>query len=926
MGNMMIPVVLLQNYLTKLLKDEAHLLSGVKGQVRSIQDDLQIMISFGKDYVGKQNNDDTEKVLEQITEVALDVEDIIDTYLERKLTIKQRWLPKNLLSNPLHFFSHVKALSKASRKTRSINEDIKGITDKYAANGIEEGQSGAADTEAKQLLGGRHRPVSIKDGSGEAQSSAAGADDVDDDDDMVGFEDQTESLVNRLTDRKNSQRDVVSIIGMGGLGKTTLANKIFTLVKDRFDCYAWVHVSQAYQKRRLFLDMLKCFGSNFSDEIYSNKSDEDLVVEIRDYLRGKRYFAVMDDVWETQVWDEVKAALPDDENGSRILITGRHKDIASHASSSGSTPPYLLPFLNEDESLQLLSKKVALVRTKSDFPSNFENLGKQVVERCKGLPLSITELGMALANKWNSCPRSDFIDFLVDEYSKHTLNRCLDSVALSYNNLPYHLKPCFLYLGVFPEDFEIKTKMLTELWIAEGIIVQHTGNTNGAYVAAEFYLEELINRSLIQVVSRRDLNGSVKSCRVHSSVRDFCIKQSLQEKFFEVQSMDNLSSRGKIIRRHSVDSKTNPYYCVFWNACDTSSARSFLLFSSAFLVEEISMWEWLLEGFKFIRVLVLLFDNTGHDLGISFPKGMQNLIFLRYLKMRGFITKDHERLCYQFFDSICNLQFLETIDVQFDSEVEVSLPGSIWKMTKLRHLSGYKSIKLPKPPRQLVEKGTNKLCNLQALAHLYVDGTSAGFIAESKFPNLTYLGLYYKRDESDGLNESEMTQPVVSLEKLPYLQRLSIVGFKKYEPRLEFSASSTLLTQVKLKKSFVDSNLLSILGKLPNLHALKIKLDKSYIDNELDVGVIRIVEGGFPQLRVFKLIRCGFKMWEMDEGAMPKLQYLVMIKNEEIEALPDQLWCMEGLRRVELSSMSRRLTYSLSNLAEEKVEISDIGR
>lgn len=153
---------------------------------------------------------------------------------------------------------------------------------------------------------------------------------------MVGFEDQTESLVNRLTDRKNSQRDVVSIIGMGGLGKTTLANKIFTLVKDRFDCYAWVHVSQAYQKRRLFLDMLKCFGSNFSDEIYSNKSDEDLVVEIRDYLRGKRYFVVMDDVWETQVWDEVKAALPDDENGSRILITGRHKDIASHASSSGS--------------------------------------------------------------------------------------------------------------------------------------------------------------------------------------------------------------------------------------------------------------------------------------------------------------------------------------------------------------------------------------------------------------------------------------------------------------------------------------------------------------------------------------------------------------------------------------------------------------
>jgi hypothetical protein len=237
------------------------------------------------------------------------------------------------------------------------------------------------------------------------------------------------------------------------------------------------------------------------------QAKECLVEELLEYLQGKRYLVVMDDVWKTEVWNEVKYAFPNNSNGSRILITSRIKDVDL---DSSPTPPYYLRVLNQDGSYELFLKKVF---RGGECPAELETLGRQIAEGCHGLPLSIAVLGGLLAAKENTHQNWSKVIADVNWY----LTECKDILALSYNYLPRCLKPCFLYFGAYPEDFEIDVRVLIQLWIAEGFI-QDTGKRNIEDVANDF-LEELIDRNLIQVATRRSDEGA-KTCRIHDLLRD----------------------------------------------------------------------------------------------------------------------------------------------------------------------------------------------------------------------------------------------------------------------------------------------------------------------------------------------------------------------------------------------------------------------
>jgi len=217
------------------------------------------------------------------------------------------------------------------------------------------------------------------------------------DDDVVGFDDHSTTLVKQLTEG-NLKLDVVSIIGMGGSGKTTLAWKIYNniVIKSHFNCRAWVYISQNFRTRELILEILKSEMPK-SDELTRKKlfkylSEDELKKKLYNCLQERRYLIVMDDIWRTEAWDEVRSAFPDNSNGSRILITSRIKEVALHASL---TPPNFLPFLNKDESWELFSKKVF---GGGKCPSELETLGRKIAEDCCGLPLSIVVLGDLLAN------------------------------------------------------------------------------------------------------------------------------------------------------------------------------------------------------------------------------------------------------------------------------------------------------------------------------------------------------------------------------------------------------------------------------------------------------------------------------------------------------------------------------------------------
>ncbi|KAM7497232.1 hypothetical protein LguiA_021646 [Lonicera macranthoides] len=696
---------------------------------------------------------------------------------------------------------------------------------------------------------------------------------------MVGYGDEVRKLVDRLTGLQK-RLEVIPIVGMPGLGKTTLAGQVYNdpSVIYHFDIRAWTRVSQVYQRRDLLLGILISIVE-LTDEI-CKMSDQKLLELLKKRLLGHRYLIVMDDMWDNRVWNDLQRSFPDNNNGSKIIFTSRLAEVASHV--QGNNVHYLR-FLTRDESWELLCQKVFHRR---HCPRYLMEIGMQITEKCKGLPLAIIVIAGILANEetptwWGQVAKS------VSSYIVSNPEQYMDTLALSYNHLPPHLKPCFLYLGAFLEDREIPVRKLILLWVSEGFI-RNSGSERLEDVA-EDYLMDLINRSLV-IVSKKGSTGRIKSCIMHDLLRELCLRKFKEENFMQQlykydENSTPTSPTTKMPGRVSIYSAPSPSSSLM---PFSSNATSLLCFTVEVLPDFVS---FICQAFKFLRVLDLSSTKIPH-----FPSEIIQLVELRYIAIQADVGTPPS--------SISGLCYLETLIVS--SRSSVTLPSNTWKMVNLRHLCIKLGVNEVEKPSFEEVQGNDILENLQTLSFVCPSRYCEDVLKRS--PRLRKLGFC-----GPLLSESrDLRFPMLYADRLETLKLFNTAYYCEASSSCNSYMFPERLKRLTLTNTALAWNEMWTLGMLPNLEVLKLKLHAC-------VGRLWVTsDNGFLRLKFLKFQDLDIVQWIASSNHFPRLEHLVLHGCQKLEEIPLSLGDIPTLEMIEVRWCSETAAHSAHYIKEDQ--------
>ncbi|CAD6257479.1 unnamed protein product [Miscanthus lutarioriparius] len=700
--------------------------------------------------------------------------------------------------------------------------------------------------------------------------------------DLVGLDAPREEII-RLLKCEEKQHRVVSIYGIGGQGKTTLAMEVYHKITEAFDCRAFVSVSQTPDMKRLLRDILSQISQSDFDRSDRLETDQQLIRTLRECLKDKRYFILIDDIWSESAWDLVRSALPRNDNGSRIITTTRIEAVAKSCCTGIAAQMYQAKPLSDEDSQRLFFKR--LFFSSDDCPPDLRKVSDDILKKCCGLPLAIISIAGLLTNRsksvevWANVLRS-IAAAAVDKDSP--IDKMKRILLLSYFNLPHHLKSCLLYLSVFPEDYLIDCRQLILLWVSEGLIPGQDRETMEQL--GRSYLNELISRSLVQPTKVGANGATVKQCRVHDVILEFIVSKAVEDNFVTVWNGDGFSKNysSHKIRRLSI--QKNIYARAEEIAKTIKNAahiRSINIFGSNSVLVEKHASEFLnSQVLRVLNIEKIVGCNLGH---------VKSFGQLKYLR-----TGDQFYGVPKLPEDIEKLQHLETLDLR-GCRLE-NLPASIMLLQKLVHLFVHHSVHLPDEIRNLqaleelsminldiqsVEfiQGLGDLTNLKFLEIIWSCSTELHDTKDHKEACISTLSrlLRHLRELIVSKSDPDATCSFMAscVPTLPPLQRLALDthNLNRVGPQIS--------SLVNLSRLYIEvygeagKEGINILASLPMLLSLSVEFnDEEDGDSSILYARHAISGQGFQRLVKLNLCYCREAALKFEPGAMPKLQRL----------------------------------------------------
>ncbi|GJN07338.1 hypothetical protein PR202_ga25162 [Eleusine coracana subsp. coracana] len=459
---------------------------------------------------------------------------------------------------------------------------------------------------------------------------------------------------------------VISVWGMGGIGKTTLVRSVYRSQQLSGWKHAWVTVLRPFNRDTLLRNLalqLQDITSDGKKKIITMETTK-LIAELSIILQNHNCLVVLDDLSSIEEWNSMETIVA---KSKRIIATTREKFVAKYCSKDDQNM-YSLRGLEEAAALDLFKRKVFKDASNLDLDSGMFDLAKLILKKCDGLPLAITTIGGYLANRPQNAMEWRKLNISLSAEIEINLELKMINTALmrSYDGLPYHLKACFLYLAIFSEDDIIRRSHIVKRWMAESF-TQDMHHMTAVQVGNK-YFDELIDRSMTLTLEQGS-DGEIDSCQLHDLIREICVSKAREENLvLTLEEGTSLDKMHGAIRHLVISRNWNRDKDAIQKVLDLSHIRSLTVFG-----------EWrsffISNKMRFVRVL-----DLEHTVGLRdhHLDQIMELLHLRYLSLRGCVN------IFKLPDSTANLRQLQTLDVR--NTYLCKLPITITSLQKLQYL------------------------------------------------------------------------------------------------------------------------------------------------------------------------------------------------------------------------------------------------